>query len=272
MPLFNHNKSMLRLGVIALAGVLLAGCASMPAGQRSALAEWKPSPNHALRKPSIIVLHYTVEDTLDGSHDILSDPKRKHPVSSHYLLDRDGRLLQLVPDHLAAWHAGVGNWGAMRDLNQTSIGIEIVNTGSEPFPDAQIDALIALLGDLTTRHDIPRSQVIGHADLAPGRKIDPGQFFPWKKLADAGFGIWPQGELIDPPPGFDPWMALRVIGYRIDNPRAALHSFRLRFRGIDDGDRGTEKSASNIAQENAQALPALQPEDLRILYALTRQQ
>lgn len=272
MPLFNHNKSMLRLGVIALAGLLLAGCASMPAGQRSALAEWKPSPNHALRKPSIIVLHYTVEDTLDGSHDILSDPKRKHPVSSHYLLDRDGRLLQLVPDHLAAWHAGVGNWGAMRDLNQTSIGIEIVNTGSEPFPDAQIDALIALLGDLTTRHDIPRSQVIGHADLAPGRKIDPGQFFPWKKLADAGFGIWPQGELIDPPPGFDPWMALRVIGYRIDNPRAALHSFRLRFRGIDDGDRGTEKSASNIAQENAQALPALQPEDLRILYALTRQQ
>lgn len=262
---------MLRLFVLALGALLLAGCTTMPAGQRSALAEWKPSPNHAVRKPSVIVLHYTVEDTLEGSRDILSDAKRKHPVSSHYLLDRDGRLLQLVPDHLAAWHAGVGSWGTIRDLNQTSIGIEIVNTGSEPFPDAQIDALIALLGDLTKRHDIARSQVIGHADLAPGRKIDPGKFFPWKKLFDAGFGIWPHAELIEPPAGFDPWMALRVIGYPIDNPRAALHSFRLRFRGMDDGDRGDAKPASNIDQEHAQALPTLEPEDLRILYALTRQ-
>ena len=259
-----------RLCVLAVAGVMLTGCVSIPAGQRSALAEYKPSPNHALRKPTVIVLHYTVEETLEGSRDILSDPNRQHPVSSHYLLDRDGRLLQLVPDHLAAWHAGVGSWGSLRDLNQASIGIEIVNTGSEPFADAQIDALIALLGDLTQRHDIPRSQIIGHADLAPGRKIDPGQHFPWKKLADAGFGLWPQGDLIDPPPGFDPWMAMRVIGYDIDNPRATLHSFRLHFRGIDDGDRGDDANASNIDTKNAQALPTLEPEDLRILYSLTR--
>ena len=115
---------MSRLCVLAMAGVMLTGCVSIPAGQRSALAEYKPSPNHALRKPTVIVLHYTVEDTLEGSRDILSDPDRKHPVSSHYLLDRDGRLLQLVPDHLAAWHAGVGSWGSLRDLNQASIGIE----------------------------------------------------------------------------------------------------------------------------------------------------
>lgn len=255
---------------IAIGALFLAGCNTMPAGQRSPLAEWKPSPNHAVRKPSVIVLHYTVEDTLEGSRDILSDAGRRHPVSSHYLLGRDGRLLQLVPDHLAAWHAGIGSWGTIGDLNQASIGIEIVNTGSEPFPEAQIDALIALLRDLAQRHGIAPSQVIAHADLAPGRKIDPGQWFPWKRLFDAGFGIWPQGELVDPPPGFDPWMALRVIGYPIDNPRAALHSFRLRFRGIDDGDRGTAPPAGDAAGASTPPLPALEAEDLRILHALTR--
>ena len=258
---------MSRWWVIALGALMLAGCATMPAGQRSALAEWKPSPNHGVRKASVIVLHYTVEDTLEGSHDILSDANRKHPVSSHYLLDRDGRLLQLVPDHLAAWHAGAGRWGTIDDLNQASIGIEIVNTGSEPFPDAQINALIALLGDLTARHGIAPTKVIGHADMAPGRKIDPGKFFPWKALADAGYGLWPEGELVDPPPGFDPWMALRVIGYPIYNPRAALHSFRLHFRGMDDGDRGTN---ADDAGNKDKPLPTLEPQDLRILYALTR--
>ena len=263
MPSRRNSKPFARLCVFALAGVMLTGCASIPAGQRSALAEWKPSPNHGVRNPTVIVLHYTVEDTLEGSRDILSDAERKHPVSAHYLLGRDGRLLQLVPDHLAAWHAGAGRWGTIDDLNQASIGIEIVNTGSEPFPEVQIDALIALLRDLTQRHGIAPTQVIGHADLAPGRKIDPGRFFPWKRLADAGFGLWPKGELVDPRPGFDPWMALRVIGYPTDNPRAALHSFRLHFRGMDDGDRGTNA-------DDAQTLPTLAPEDLRILYALSR--
>ena len=108
---------MRRLIGLALVAWMLAACASIPQGQRSALAEWKPSPNHGLRKPSVIVLHYTVEDTLEGSRDILSDAERKHPVSAHYLLGRDGRLLQLVPDHLAAWHAGAGRWGTIDDLN-----------------------------------------------------------------------------------------------------------------------------------------------------------
>lgn len=240
---------------------MLAACASVPKGQLSPLASYRASPNQSLRKPSIIVLHYTVEDTLEGSRKILSDARRKHPVSSHYLIDRDGRILQLVPDHLRAWHAGDGRWAGMRDLNDTSIGIEIVNTGSEPFPEPQVQAVIALLADLTTRHAIPKTQVIGHADLAPGRKIDPGVQFPWKRVFDAGFGIWP-GELVDPPEGFDGWKALRLIGYPLDNPRATLHSFRLRFRGIDDGDRGTAKGV------DVAALPELQPEDLRILHAL----
>ncbi|MDO5609394.1 MAG: N-acetylmuramoyl-L-alanine amidase [Pseudomonadota bacterium] len=247
---------------LALA-LLLAACSTIPPGQLSPLAEYRASPNHSVRKPSIIVLHYTVEDTLEGSRQILSDAKRAHPVSAHYLLDRDGRLLQLVPDHLRAWHAGDGRWGTMRDLNDTSIGIEIVNTGSEPFADAQIAALIRLLDDLTTRHSIPRTEVVGHADLAPGRKIDPGHWFPWQRLAEAGFGIWPQGELADAPAGFDGWNALRLIGYPLAKPHAALHSFRLRFRGIDDGGRNADADPAT--------LPLFEPDDLRILYALVRE-
>ncbi len=250
---------------LALLLFALAACHSVPKDQLSPLATYRPSPNHELRRPQLIVLHYTVEDTLEGSRRILSDPGRRHPVSSHYLLDRDGRILQLVPDHLEAWHAGVGSWAGITDVNQASIGIEIVNTGSEPFPDVQIEALIALLGDLSRRHGIAATQVIGHADLAPGRKIDPGTEFPWKRLADAGFGLWPRGELVDAPPGFDPWLALRAIGYPTTNPRATLHSFRLRFRGLDDGDRGDRPNPDDGVT------PTFDTEDLRILHALTRQ-
>ncbi len=237
------------------AAMFLAACTTIPPNQRSPLAEWRPSPNHDLRKAVIVVLHYTVEDTLEGSRKILSDDTRKHPVSSHYLIDRDGRILQLVPDHLRAWHAGDGRWGTIPDLNDASIGIEIVNTGSEPFPDAQVAAVIGLLDDICKRHGIPKSQVIGHGDLAPGRKIDPGVQFPWKRLADAGFGQWPQGELVDPPAGFDGWTALRVIGYDIRDKAAVLRAFRIHYRARDDG---------------KDAVGEFQREDLRILYALTR--
>ena len=240
--------------------LVLAGCTSIPPGQRSALAHWRPSPNHSLRKPQLVVLHYTVEPTLEGSRRILSDPGRATPVSSHYLIDRDGRIEQLVADHLRARHAGAGRWGSFTDVNDVSIGIEIVNTGREPFPQAQIDALIALLQDLRARHRFDPRQVIAHADLAPGRKVDPGPQFPWRRLADAGFGLWPSAPAVEPPPDFDAWAALAAIGYPLDNRRAALHSFRLRFRGLDDG----------ALQAGAEA-PAPQPdaEDRRLLYALT---
>ena len=207
--------------------------------------------------------HYTVVGTLHGSRAALSNPGSDHRVSAHYLVDRDGRIEQLVPDHLRAWHAGDGRWGDFRDLNDVSIGIELVNTGSEPFPDVQIDAVIALLRDLVTRHRFDPRQVIAHADLAPGRKIDPGKWFPWQRLADAGFGLWPRGPLTDPPAGFDGWAALAAIGYALHDPQAALHSFRLHFRALDDG--------QPKAADDAQGRPLLEPEDLRILYALQQQ-
>src|SRR3546814_11214 len=130
------------------------------------------------------------------------------PVSSHYLVGDNGDIYQLVADQDRAWHAGPGRWGTITDVNSASIGIELDNDGAEPFAPAQIDSLLRLLDDLCTRYNIPRSAIVAHADFAPTRKRDPGYRFPWKQLADAGFGLWPDEPLADPPPGFDPWQAL----------------------------------------------------------------
>src|SRR5690606_34204508 len=182
------------------------------------------------------------------------------PVSSHYLVGDDGRIYQLVDESRRAWHAGGGRWGTMTDLNSASVGIEIDNDGSEPFTDAQIASLLVLLEDICKRHGIPRTAVIAHADLAPTRKRDPGAHFPWATLAEAGFGLWPDGELVDPPPDFDPWMALRLLGYSLadttphDERAAAVRAFHRHFRGIDDGDA---------------PVVTLDEQDARILYALS---
>lgn len=240
----------------------LSACASAP---RNPLATWVPSQNFDARRPVVIVLHYTEQDSVQQSLDTLRSGNSGGKVSAHYLVGDDGGIYQLVSDRDRAWHAGAGRWGTITDLNSASIGIEIDNDGDEPYTEPQIAALLLLLDDLTTRLRIPKSQIIGHSDLAPSRKIDPGPHFPWRRLFDAGFGIWPQGELTDPPPGFDAWLAMRAIGYPVDQPRAALHAFRLRFRGIDDGafDQGTSDAP-------AQAVPTFASEDLRILHALTR--
>ena len=242
-----------RILAIAALTVLLAACAH--SGPRNPLATWVPSKNFDERRPVVIVLHYTEQDSVEQSLDTLRSRNSGGRVSSHYLLGKDGKIYQLVSDAKRAWHAGAGRWGAITDVNNASIGIEIDNDGKSPFPDAQIDSLIVLLRDLTTRLRIPPTQIIGHSDLAPTRKIDPGPLFPWKRLADAGYGQWPQGELVDPPAGFDGWLAMRVVGYDIRDKAAALRAFRMHYRARDDG---------------KDLVPELQPEDLRILYALTR--
>ena len=244
----------MRTVIVVLLLVLLAACANAP--PRNPLAEWVPSPNFEARRPLIIVLHATEQQSARQSLDTLRSANSKGPVSSHYLVGDDGHIYQLGADMDRAWHAGAGRWGTITELNSASIGIEIDNNGSEPFTEPQVQALLKLLGDLTTRLHIPKTSVIGHQDLAPTRKIDPGPLFPWKRLADAGYGQWPQGELVDPPAGFDGWMAMRVIGYDIRDRAAALRAFRMHYRGRDDGEKLS---------------PEFQPEDLQILYALTRQ-
>ena len=153
-----------------------------------------PSPNFDARRapPDMLVLHYTGMQTGEAALARLRDPEAK--VSAHYLVEEDGRIFHLVPEERRAWHAGRGVWQGEDDCNAASIGIEIVNPGHEfgyrDFPEAQIAAVIALIGDIRSRWTIPDNRIIGHSDLAPDRKEDPGERFPWKRLAEAGHGLW----------------------------------------------------------------------------------
>ncbi len=159
-----------------------------------------PSPNFdaRTRPPDILVLHYTGMKSGPEALERLCDPGAPR-VSAHYMVEEDGRIFRLVPEERRAWHAGVSFWKGERNINGVSIGVEIVNPGHEfgyrPFPDAQIVAVIALVADIRTRWQISDDRIVGHADVAPGRKDDPGELFPWKRLADAGHGLW-----VDMPP------------------------------------------------------------------------
>ena len=153
-----------------------------------------PSPNFNARRapPDMLVLHYTGMQTGAAALERLRDPDAK--VSAHYLVEEDGRVFGLVPEARRAWHAGQGAWRGETDCNAASIGIEIVNPGHafgyRAFPDAQIAAVVALIAEVRTRWTIPDNRIIAHSDLAPDRKEDPGELFPWKRLAEAGHGLW----------------------------------------------------------------------------------
>lgn len=251
--------------LVALAAtLLLAACAHapppaavapLPPPAHNPLATWVPSPNFEPRRPNLIVLHATEQQSVAQSLDTLRTGNSGGPVSSHYLVGDDGHVYQLVDDLDRAWHAGPGHWGTITDVNNASIGIEIDNDGEEPFTQAQVASVIRLLGDLTARLGIPREAVIAHADMAPTRKRDPGMRFPWQQLAAAGFGAWPRGPMVEPPPGFDAWQALRLLGYPLDQDDtpgkvATVRAFHRHFRGDEGG--------------------VLDAQDARILYALTR--
>ena len=155
------------------------------------------SPNHDERPQGavidMLVLHYTGMKTADEALARLCDPEAK--VSAHYTIGRDGRVFAHVPEARRAWHAGVSYWAGEKNVNGRSIGIELVNPGHEfgyvPFAEAQIAALIDLSKAILSRHPIPAARVLGHSDVAPARKTDPGELFPWKQLAEFGIGLWP---------------------------------------------------------------------------------
>ena len=160
----------------------------------------RPSPNFNERlgraDADILIMHYTGMRSCEEAVARLTSAETK--VSSHYTIDEDGTIYAHVPEHLRAWHAGVSSWRGASDINSRSIGIEIVNPGHEfgyrAFPDAQIDAVVRLSKAIVARHPIPARNVIGHSDIAPGRKTDPGELFPWKRLADAGLGLWVEAK------------------------------------------------------------------------------
>lgn len=179
----------------------------------------------------MLVLHYTGMPSGVEALARLRDPASK--VSAHYLIDDEGTIHGLVAEDRRAWHAGVGFWRGVTDINSASIGIELVNPGHEwgyrPFPAAQIEALLELLHDIMQRHHIPPRNIIGHSDLAPTRKQDPGELFPWKYLADKGFGLWPDDRT---PPG-DPnalISLLHALGYDpAADPDAVITAFCRHF-------------------------------------------
>ncbi|HEY4545811.1 MAG TPA: N-acetylmuramoyl-L-alanine amidase [Pedomonas sp.] len=158
---------------------------------------YRPSPNHEDRRGqpvSMLVLHYTGMESGLAAVDWLANPASR--VSAHYTIDEDGTVYIQVPEDRRAWHAGVSSWRGVTDVNSASIGIELVNPGHEfgyrPFPEAQMDALIELARGIVGRHPIPPRNIVGHSDVAPGRKQDPGELFDWRRLAEAGLGLWPE--------------------------------------------------------------------------------
>lgn len=202
----------------------------------------RPSPNFNDRPGPVdmLVMHYTGMPDAAGAIAVLTDGNRTPRVSAHYTLDEDGTVYAHVPEDKRAWHAGISWWRGRDDVNSRSIGIEIVNPGHEwgyrAFPEAQIQALIALARSILARHAIPPVNVVGHSDVAPGRKTDPGELFPWQRLAEAGIGLWPVvGETAVAADDQSIVEALRRVGYGVapetDKPLdVVLTEFQRHFR------------------------------------------
>lgn len=190
-------------------------------------SQWVGTVNSGIRKANYVIIHYTAQDSLAQTIRTFTVPVSQ--VSAHYVVGRDGKVVHMVNDYLRANHAGVGKWGNVIDMNSCSIGIEIDNNGSEPYSDVQIKSLLALLSFLKTTYNIPAANFIGHQDFAPRRKPDPGVYFPWKLLAQKGFGYWSDDVLELAPANFDVTTALRLIGYDTRDLNAAIIAFKRHF-------------------------------------------
>lgn len=210
-----------------------------------------PSPNFGPRRdglvPSLIVLHYTAMADPEEALERLCSPE--YEVSAHYLIHRDGRLFQLVAEDMRAWHAGAGSWGGLDDINSRSIGIEMDNDGASPFSEPQIATLESLLPSIMTRWNIAPEGVIGHSDMAPGRKTDPGPRFDWARLARQGLAARSNNANPAPVPSTETFRArAETLGYPADVDDATLlATVRLRHRPWGEG----PLSADDLA-----ALPA----------------
>ncbi len=183
--------------------------------------------NFNLRKPNFVIIHHTAQNSCDETLKTFTTTSRQ--VSAHYVVCRNGTVHHMLNDYLRAWHGGVSKWGNTTDINSSSIGIEIDNNGSEPFTPAQINSVLELLGRLKKTYVIPTANFIGHADIAPGRKVDPSNYFPWQQLAKQGYGFWYDTTAIEPPSDFNTLQALRIIGYNITKPAEAIYSYHLHF-------------------------------------------
>ena len=250
-----HRNSLSAFLIIS-ASLLMAGCSSNPYARSNRLYKqqvkefahtlkqappvnagesnlqtgeyWVGAANLNMRKPNLVIIHHTAQKSTDQTLKTFTTPKSQ--VSAHYVIGRDGVVYHMLSDYLRAWHAGAGKWGSTSDINSSSIGIELDNNGFEPFSDAQVNSLLQVLALLKKTYNIPAANFIGHADIAPGRKVDPNPTFPWKKLATNGYGLWYDEILADSiPENFNDREALRIIGYDTKNLEAAIKSFQIHF-------------------------------------------
>jgi len=194
--------------------------------------EWMRSPNFESRRPAFVIIHHTSNDTAERALATLTNHERA--VSAHYLIVRDGSLVQLVDERMRAWHAGESYWAGIADMNSVSIGIELDNNGAEPFAEPQMATLLDLLTDLRERYKIPAANVLGHTDIAPRRKTDPSHLFPWKRLAEHGFGLWCEAPGGAAPPYVSTAFLLGAIGYQVSDLPAAVLAFRRHYLGSPD--------------------------------------
>ena len=190
----------------------------------------------------MVVIHFTAMTSCDAARDRLCDPEFE--VSAHYLIGNDGTVLRLVDEAQRAWHAGAGRWGDVTDVNSRSIGIELDNTGAHPFSEPQMQALETLLRGILGRWSIPPERVIGHSDMAPARKSDPGPRFDWRRLALGGLSVWPSHNAPSAAEADFAEAATR-FGYAPDlPPEMRLAAFRLRFRPWASGPLAPEDASA----------------------------
>ncbi|GEO05899.1 N-acetylmuramoyl-L-alanine amidase [Adhaeribacter aerolatus] len=248
-------------------------------------AYWVGTTNFNLRKPNYVIIHHTAQDST--AQTLKTFTRLQTQVSAHYVIGRDGKIYHMLNDYLRAWHGGAARWGNNTDINSSSIGIELDNNGLEPFAEPQINSLLQVLAQLKKNYNIPTANFIGHSDIAPARKDDPNPTFPWKALAERGYGYWYDESiladtlttdsttslniianlnLLSPdstqaidsttlkntvPANFNPQEALRIIGYDVKNLSAAIRAFKLHF---------IQKEVNSFLTEN----------DKKVLYNLYR--
>ena len=225
---------------------------------------WVGTTNFNMRKPNYVVIHHTAQDSVGQTLNTFTLPRTQ--VSSHYVIAKNGEIYHMLNDYLRAWHGGIGKWGNNTDLNSSSLGIEIDNNGKEEFTELQIISLVKLLSEIKEKYKIPAENFIGHSDIAPSRKVDPNANFPWKRLAEEGFGLWYdeaevknlklEAEFFEPnplaihlnsrlntripfidklvfpeviPADFNVENALKIIGFDTSDLEAAKSAFKLHF-------------------------------------------
>jgi N-acetylmuramoyl-L-alanine amidase len=216
-----------------------------------ATGAWVGTTNFNMRKPNFVIIHHTAQNSCEQTLKTFTLPRTQ--VSAHYVICKDGTIHHMLNDYLRAWHGGVAKWGNNTDINSSSIGIEIDNNGFESFTDQQVNSLLNLLASLKKSYAIPTANFIGHADIAPTRKNDPNVNFPWKKLADSGYGLWWKDTTgITIPQDFNNLQALRIIGYDIKDSLAVIQTFKRKYEQIDKS-------------------PVLTEEDRKILFTLYKQ-